>query len=323
MKEVSADVGYFVFSLDTEFAWGTIDWDHSSFIPTRRSAAQERETICRLLDLMNEFGVVATWAVTGHLFYETCEKCDECPLLEFKGKDQGFDQVWGAANPLWYGADMVQMLLARNAGHEIACHGHTHRFFNTLSRDQARYEIQEWVRLAQKIGVSPQTVIFPQGRIAHLDLFQEAGFICYRGKEVRHPLLAVPLLGKVLNQINLRLAFLPPQVFDISAQPEHLVNVPSSLWLFRTNRKVESVLDSVNLPYLRFYRAAKSIQKAAEEKKVIHLWAHPHEFQTEKDFDKLRYLFSHFADQAQKGRLKSITMAALAAQTLKKSQEEG
>jgi len=101
-------------------------------------------------------------------------------------------------------------------------------------------------------------------------------------------------------------------VYEVKADPHGLVNIPSSMWLFRMNRKVELILDSLNLPTLRLLSAGRSIKRAADKKKVIHLWAHPHEFRTEKDFEKLRFIFEQFAEQAKTGKLQSITMTDLA-----------
>ena len=309
--------GYFVFSLDTELAWGTLDWDQRGVGGTSRDGQTERETIRRLLDMMDEFGIVATWGITGHLFFDQCEECDVCPVMDLKGKDTSWDQIWKNQDPKWYGADIVDTLLSRDSGHEIAFHGYTHRLFNKLTRDEARFEIHEWLRLGARKGIVPRTVIFPQGRIAHLDLFHEAGFICYRGNDVKHPALSIPFFGKLLNRINLVLSILTPQVYDIQANQRGLVNVPSSQWLFRTDRRIELSLDWLNLHNLRFLRTLKAIKKAAEDKKIIHLFAHPHEFRTEKDFEKLRYIFGRFAKYAKEGRLQSVTMAGLAKRALK------
>ena len=224
---------------------------------------------------MDEFGIVATWALTGHLFYEACEECNVCPVLELKGKDRRFDQIWGTKEAMWYGADVVDALLSRSSGHEIGCHGYTHRTFDRLSREEAAFEIQEWLRLAARKGLVPQTVIFPQGRIKHLELFRQAGFICYRGAEVRHPALTIPLLGKVLDKINRKLAVLTPQTFEATVDSLGMVNVPGSLWLFRTKRRVELLLDALNLHTLRLRLAARSIRRAAEEAESHSLLASP------------------------------------------------
>lgn len=314
----ASNTGYFVFSLDTELAWGSL-WGQPFPKHWSRNGSTERATIRRLLDIMDEFGVVSTWAITGHLFYEKCEECELCPIMALEGVDKRFEQIWRTQDSMWYGADIVEMLMTRESGHEIAFHGYTHRVFDSLSADEAKFEIQEWIRLGKRKDLVPQTVIFPQGRINHLNLFRDAGFICFRGKEVRHPALGIPVIGRILNRINLELSFLTPQVYEVKVERQNLVDIPSSQWLFRINRGIESFLDFVNLPYLRFHQTIKAIEDAASQRKVIHLWAHPHEFRTEKDFEKLRYLFSYFARQAQHGNLQSITMANLAKLVLEKS----
>jgi peptidoglycan/xylan/chitin deacetylase (PgdA/CDA1 family) len=307
-------VGHFVFSLDTELAWGGL-WAQSPSGTASRDGTVERAHIGRLLDLMDEFGIVATWAVTGHLFYAQCEKCEICPILPLKGKDNRFGEIWGTSSPMWYGADVVDAVQSR-VGHEIGFHGYTHRTFNGLTEGEAKVEVEAWLRLAGRKGLRADSVVFPQGRIGHLNLFRDAGFSCYRGPEVRHPILAVPLVGRVLNRINLKLAMLTPQVFDPKVDASGLVNIPSSQWIFRTNRAVENVLDRLNLTTLRFRPAIRSIDRAAALGKVLHLWAHPHEFRKQKDFDKLRFVFDRVATHVTRGALKSITMAGLARQTL-------
>src|SRR5437660_10639708 len=149
MNAVDQKVGYLIFSLDTELAWGTLDWDRRRSQQTSRNGAIERRTIRRLLDLMDEFGVVATWAITGHLFYDKCEECDVCPVMGLKGKDSSFEQIWKGQDLMWYGSDIVDLLLSRSGSHEIAFHGYTHKRFCELSIDEARFEIQEWLRLAK------------------------------------------------------------------------------------------------------------------------------------------------------------------------------
>ena len=125
-------------------------------------------------------------------------------------------------------------------------------------------------------------------------------------------MLSVPGIGKALNRANLALAIMTPQTYEIAVEPGGLVNLPSSQWLFRTNRTIESLLDGLNLHNLRLKATARGIGQAAEKKQVIHLWAHPHEFRTEKDFEKLGYVFGYVAEEVGKGRLESLTMAALA-----------
>ena len=306
----------FLFSLDTELAWGYSDLDHLRSKRFSPDGSRERRSIELLLDVLDEFAIVATWAVVGHLFYEKCEECDICPILEWRGKYRSFEEVYKTNDPLWYGADVIETLLARGSRHEIAFHGYTHEVFdeNTMSEEEARTEIQEWLRVSKRKHIIPRTVIFPQTEIGHLDLFKEYGFICYRGDDLLPEVCSLPLIGRAFRRFyyDLPAALFTPQVYEFKVEPPELVSFPSCQGLFRFNRKVERILDSLGLHNLRIRRIVKGVEKAATEKRIIHIWAHPHEFQTKKDVEKLRYLFGYVSEQVNEGRLQSIGMADLA-----------
>ena len=75
----------------------------ANFKKISRDESIERKTIQRLFDMMEEFGIVNTWAITGHLFYEEYEECDICPVLELKGKDNHFGQIRQTRDPMSMG----------------------------------------------------------------------------------------------------------------------------------------------------------------------------------------------------------------------------
>lgn len=91
-----------------------------------------------------------------------------------------------------------------------------------------------------------------------------------------------------------------------------MIDLPESMHIKGFNWKLERKLDDLGLPLLRFRRVIKGIKKAADEKKIIHLWAHPWEFQTQKDIDKMRYIFQAVDQEQKQGRMRSITMYDLA-----------
>ena len=162
-------------------------------------------------------------------------------------------------------------------------------------------------------NVIPRTIIFPRNNIAHLDLFHQFGFTCYRGEELVPKYYRMPLLGRVFRRSHYYLsAVTVPIVYDYKYDPSGLVNLPSSRWFFGFNQRVERYLDALNLHLLRIHKMVKGVEKAAAEKKVIHIWTHPCEFKTEKDFDKLRYLFEAVSKQITRGSIQSVGMADLA-----------
>jgi peptidoglycan/xylan/chitin deacetylase (PgdA/CDA1 family) len=308
-----ARTGYFLLSFDAELAWGY----HDCFDPTLFSpdGQRERRAVDSLLSLLEEFQIPATWAFVGHLFYEQCENCVICPVLEWQGKHATFESIYDTAHPLWYGADIIDRVLQSTLRHEIGFHGYTHRVFDAaLTEAGARTEIEEWLRIAARKQIVPQTVIFPRNQIGYLDLFRAYGFSSFRGEEPQPALTSLPILGRFFRRYYYELAALwVPPVFDPHIDPSGLVNLPSSRWLFGFNRTLELLLDGANLHTLRLRQIVTGIKRAAQQGKSIHIWAHPWEFRTQKDVDKLRYLLSHVAAEIESGRMQAVTMQELAA----------
>jgi hypothetical protein len=321
MSNTREETGYFLFSLDTELAWGHYELDRRRSKIFSPDGSRERRSVELLLDVFDRLGIVATWAVVGHLFYAKCEECDICPVLDWEGKYRSFEDVYKTDNPLWYGADVIETLLARGSQHEIAFHGYTHEVFdeNTMSEEAARMEIQEWLRLAKRKGVVAETVIFPRDVAGHLNVFKEAGFICYRSEEDLPRLFTLRYVGSLVKTIDHVLSLSAPPLYELNGlEFSGLANLRSSQYFFGFNRKVEIILDSVNLHRLRIKRMIKGVKKAADEKKIIHIWAHPWGFQTKKDIEKLCYLLGYVSDEVSNGRIRSVGMADLARKAMER-----
>ena len=306
-------VGYFLFSIDTELAWGHFDGVPAGMFDSQ--GERERQTILRLLDILEEFNIVATWALVGHMFYDRCEKCDVCPVLEWKGKYESFREIYETDSRLWYGADIIDTLIQRGARHEIAFHGYTHRLFDEtgMTEQDAQLEIREWLRVAGRKSILPKAVVFPQNRVGHLGLFKKHGFVCYRGDELlseNH--YRLPLVGKALNLIDLILQIRAPQVYDAKAGQNQLINLPASRSLLRHRRKVDALLSGVDLNNLHIQKIVEGVEKAAAQRKVIHIYTHPYEFHTPGDFERLRQVFGAVARESENGRMSSVSMGHLA-----------
>ncbi len=309
------DQGFFILSLDTELATGRFDRDvlrQKLFSP---NGSRERESIRRLVDLLEGYGITGTWAIVGHLFFEKCEHCEHCPLMDWKGRYTSFDEVYGTSNPLWYGADIIDMIRTRGARQEIGFHGYSHKVFSEslMSSQDARIEVQEWQRLADRKSIQPYAVTFPRNQAGHLDILRDAGMICYRGEQESSQLSQIKYFGKILKTIDQLIGLSDIPVFDLHCEENSgLVLLRSSQFLFDINRRFELLLDSINLHNLRTRRIINAVRKAAREKKMIHLWAHPCEFRTEKDFLKLQNIITAVAEEVDRGMMRSVGMAEMA-----------
>ncbi|NDJ60842.1 MAG: polysaccharide deacetylase, partial [Chloroflexi bacterium] len=58
--------GIFILSLDTEIAWGT--YGARDIARQRANFDNYRDLVRRLIDLLDDTAIPATWAVVGHLF---------------------------------------------------------------------------------------------------------------------------------------------------------------------------------------------------------------------------------------------------------------
>lgn len=315
MGNALTQTGYFLFSLDTELGWGYYDKDRARVRKFSPDGSRERRSIERLLDVLDEFGITATWALVGHLFYERCALCEICPILAWKGKYESFAQIYDSDASLWYAPDMVNLLLTRGARHEIAFHGYTHEVFDekSMSAERAKLEIDEWLRLSRARGILPRAVVFPRDRAGHLQVFKAAGFLCYRGRETMPVFYRTRYGGKLLKALDQIFAVSAPPVYapdEVTTAP--LLDLKASQEFFEFNRRLELLLDALNLHALRIRRMVKGVRRAAKEKKILHICAHPWEFQTDRDFEKLRFLLGHVADEVAAGSLVSIGMTEMA-----------
>jgi hypothetical protein len=308
---------YFIFSLDTELAWGYFD----CFQPTMFSTdgQRERRSIRRLLDIFAEYQITATWAVVGYLFQDRFKETVFSSILKNNNISPDFEKLYKNSSPLLYGADVIHEIVTNRLKHEIAFHGYTHRIFDEslMAPSEAKFEIEKWLQAAHHLKVNPESVVFPRNQIGHLELFKKNRFICYRGVELMPAVYSYPLIGRLFRYLyDLISALSEPVVYDAIIDSTGLVNLPSSRWLFGFSRRLDKILDSMHLSKLRFKRILAGIKRAIDEKKIIHLWAHPYEFQTMADFKKLRYLLSFVSQEVNSGRLTCISMGKLAHQII-------
>jgi peptidoglycan/xylan/chitin deacetylase (PgdA/CDA1 family) len=309
--------GYFVFSLDTELAWGFFDLDERRAALFSSDGSRERWSIQNVLKICDEYGIVGTWAIVGHMLLDHSTECAaSCPVAEWEGKYHSFEQINTPHHPLWYGLDVVDAIRSYG-GQEIGFHGYSHEVFNegTMSRDRARAEVECWLEAGRRVGLTPRSIVFPRNQIGHLDVFREAGFTSYRGEPEQPWLIRNRYSGTPIKYVDHILALSTPPTYELDEMVDEthgLVVHNPSVHMFGFNRRLELWLDGQGMHLLRVKRFIRGIQEAAVEGKVFHLRAHPWEFRTEKDMEKLRFVFAAAAEEIGRGRMIPIGMSALA-----------
>jgi hypothetical protein len=272
----------FTVSLDFELLWGTADRSYSEAF--ERLCAIEREQVFdRLLHLVAEYGISATWAVVGKLFLAD-----------------------GGRDPLHHASDLVEKIRRCPVAQEIGSHTLTHAMIGEISREEAKAELEGWARLAREAGVEYQSIVFPRNCAGHPEVVRSSGFRCFRGKERTwyagrgRPLRRLGHLLDILTARTPKSAL--PQLED------GLWNIPGSM-LYTPAFGVRRFLPV----WLRVLRANRGLDRAIRRREVFHLWFHPTDLaiRTDAMLDGLRRIFERAARLRDAGELDILPMRAL------------
>ena len=292
----------FIISLDTELIWGIIhtDADASSLINDKKHC---RGAIDLLLNIFEKYNIPATWAVVGHLFLDHCEKEDGIPHKNMPRFKEGWYSVDPCTDikrdPLYYGKDIVEKILASPVEHEIGYHSFSHVIFSECSREVAEAEIKEGIKLAKQFGITLKSFVFPQHEIGHIEVLKEYGFMIYRGLRERH-------FGERENLLLRKLGGGIDKLIALPTEPKwggSILEIPCSIQF-------------QDVPLFRptlIFRAKIGINKAIKEKKVFHLYLHPEVLLSQpslvRKFDKL---MKFVAKKREEGKIEVMTMEEFA-----------
>lgn len=314
--------GTLVISLDLELYWGVRDKrsleQHADHLRGVRDATE------KMLATFAEYGVHATWATVGFLFFRNAEELKRnLPTTLPEYSDQ-------AMSPYRYIDDQKQLdeichfapdlieLIRKSPGQEIATHTFSH--FYCLEQGQSlqafRADISAALEAAEQRGVHLESLVFPrnQWNPAYLPLLNELGIKSFRGTEKSrfHQASNDEAQSSIRRAVRLLDAYVNltgHHTYDrkdcIQARP---FNIASSRFL----RPYSSRL--AFLEPLRLNRIRKAMNDAAANGRVFHLWWHPENFGTHTDSNVrfLRKVLEHFLLLKTRHGMQSKNMGELA-----------
>ena len=310
--------------------------------PTERSKRRARYGWRRLLALFETYDVPATWAVVGRL----CTTEDTLASLAVDewftdGAAESFDRDTGAISDERRALNrdltapwLVDALATSPTDHDIGSHSYSHPRFTNVSRELAVADVEAATAALDRWNPDPDSFVYPFNAVAHRDVLAEAGFTCYRGtagpdagqepsadRHPRHPLELAPerpkeLAGWAFDRLSEAVTWTVGSSGPALVEPERddsgLVAVPSSLpSLYRMPVAVRSAIrDAGRYPLARV--AKRGIDRAVERDGTFHVWFHPADFHTERDFRSLERVLEH-VDRRREDGLRVETMADVAA----------
>jgi len=278
--------GVFTVSLDLELYWGV--FDSKSLKDYERNILGAKEAVEEILKIFDLYGIHATWGVVGFVYFENFEELKEnIPPLIPSYKDKRYStyeklkEFEKMDKRLFFAPDTIKKI-AETPYQEIASHTFSHYYCLEEGQGEREfyYDILYSKKIAKKkINRDLKSIIFPRDQlnIKYIPILKKLGIESYRGNP-SHIIYDPVNQKRKQNYLRKALLFLDTYV-NISGLHAHeidvfspIVNIPSSRFLRPVSKRF------FYLERMRFERIRKQMEFAAREKKVFHLWWHPHNF---------------------------------------------
>lgn len=322
--------GIFTLSLDLELRWGTRD--KLSLEQYRANILGAHQAVPAILTLFERYQIAATWATVGFLFCRNkSELLERIPRLQPSYTDQrlspyaDLNQIGHNEHddPLHFGVSLIDRI-ADTPQQELATHTLSHYY--CLEPGQTPLEFAQDLNVAlqlakERYGRDLKTIVFPRNQVnpEYFAICQQLGLRAYRGNEEAWWYEA---RNDARVTLPMRLMRFSDTFLNISGAHAHslnlnkgLVNVPSSRFLRPYSPRLRW------LDGLRLRRIRRSMEEAAREGLVYHLWWHPENFgvNLEQNLAFLEEVLLAYKDLEQRLGMQNLTMLE-AAQNLPHTQ---
>lgn len=318
--------GAFVISLDFELHWGVRDlFPLQGAYTTNLEGA--RTAVPKMLRLFEELDIAATWATVGFLFARSKEE-----LLSFypqikpgyidKKYDPYLEPVGNGEqdDPLHYAPSLIEQI-KRTPRQEIGTHTFSHYYCLEAGQtaEAFRDDLLSAIAIAKTWDVDVRSIIFPRNQVnpEYVKIMLETGVTVYRDNEPSWFYSAGATDEHSLPKRAGRMidSYVPLTSHNLGEwekikQSNGLYNIPSSRFLRPYNSRF-AALESV-----RLHRICQGITRAAKEKKIYHLWWHPHNMgvQQEENLNFLRRILEHVVRCRETYGMQSLGMLEVVSQ---------
>lgn len=310
--------GTLILSFDTELIWGSFDTKTPEEFG--RLYPDVRGTIDRLLSLLDSYEVSATWAVLGHVFLSACSR-DVAGLAHpelVRPRQSWRPGDWYASDPcterqrdpLWYGDDIVDAVLATRTPQDIGSHSFGHVLYGdpALTREAVDADLDACLAEAAKRGIILRSFAFPRNSEGHHEALRAHGFTAFRGADPTWHAGLPGLLARAGHLVDQGAGVAPPVSKPHEALPG-LWNIPgSALIMDRTGVRRLVTRRS------RLRKARAGLRRAAATGGVFHLWTHPFNIASDPTFllATLEAVLRDATAARDRGELTIESMAAVA-----------
>lgn len=333
MAAMGREPGILVISLDFELYWGVRD--KLSVKAYEQHLLGARKAIPTMLQLFQEYGVHATWATVGFLFFSSREELlagipDRLPqyrqenLSPYTYLERGSVGEDERVDPFHYAPSLIRQIMA-TPGQRIGTHTFSHFYCLEEGQDLQSFtaDLQAAQKAAKPFPLELQSIVFPRNQVvqSYLPACAEAGIVTYRGTESSWVYQASgeqdeSWLKRGIRLLDAYVNLTGQHCYkreQLGSQPPY--NVPASRFLRPYSPRLKK------WEPLRLKRITRALRQAAEQGEIYHLWWHPHNFgvHLQENIQFLRSVLDVFANLREQYGMVSMNMEEVAASVMEKS----
>lgn len=293
--------GNFIVSLDYEKYWGMID--EVSIEEYRTNLDNTDRVVFELLALFRAYGIHATWAVVGFMFYnDKTELLDHLPentTFYSNSRINTYEYIKNhELEPRYHFAPETIRQIMATPDQEIASHTFSHYYCLEpgQSLQDFEHDIQKFSQTMAEHDLNVRTLIFPKNQINHdyLEVMTRHGYRAYRGNEDHfiyreHADTGKVNLARALRFVDRYINLTGANTYRIEKE-QGIFDVRSSRFLAPWSRRLAF------LEGMRLNRIKSAMSHAARNNENFHLWWHPHNFgcNMEENLQLFTEVLKHF-----------------------------
>ncbi len=314
-----------IVSLDFELFWGMQDCHTLS--EYGQNVLGGRTAIPKMLDLFQQHGIHATWAVVGFLFgnnYNHLKQFFPAEALRPTYDNPALSAYRCFGNigtdeesaPCYYGSSLVDKIAAC-PDQEIASHTFSHYYCRESGQTTAQFRADMIAAkaIAKDKGFHLTSVILPRNQCEpeYTDVLRELGFTAYRDEEndwIHEKIKFRPLL---------RLLRLGDVYLPLTGQGGYIPKVESGIVNLTGSRMYKPYFKPLLfLEKLKLARIKTQMHHAAKNGLTFHLWWHPHNIGVYTDFHikQLEEILAYYDKLNEQYGMRSLNMREAAAAIL-------
>jgi hypothetical protein len=321
--------GALVISLDFELVWGVRDLGKNS---RSDKLILTRQVVPVLLDLFSKYGVHATWATVGFLFFESRDALlADLPASPPKYSNKSLSPYDSLAmelganeneDPLHYAPSLIHRILSV-PHQELATHTFSHYYCLEDGQSPADFEsdLKSAIRVAENYNCKIKSIVFPRNQYGdpYLDVCAKNDILAFRGNEsvwfrrTSKREAHRQWLRRLMRLLDAYINISGTNAYPLPAKTEALpVNIPASRYLRSYSRRFRI------FEPLRLNRVLSSMKAAAQTGQIFHLWWHPEDFSSNMDENLLflEKILIKYKELNQLYGMQSLTMAEVSRQVL-------